>query len=266
VFFLPGKAVRELKNFLFEKAGEALKLKVKHVCLGLGYAGVQLETGHTGLCAVLPWELGHCTIYRKAGTLAGETVETLAKLAESWNPIEAVIGVAALNSIAQLLFDRLAGNYTVASGNLVDALKIEADDSVVIVGGFKPIIPRIKNGAKTVYVLERNPQLRGEDEVLPDSACEEYLPKANVAIITATSLANGTIDRLLELASNVREVALLGPSAPIVADPLFKLGITIVGTMRVKQPELALKILMEGGGTRHLEKACEMVNLRLKTA
>jgi len=262
---LPGRIVRELKGFLLREAGEHSKTRVRRVCLGLGYAGVQLETSHLGLCAVLPYELGHCTIYHRAGSLAGKTVENLAELAESWNPIEAIVGVAALNALAQLIFEEKCETYEVAAGNLVNALNIGAEDVVVVVGSFRPIIPRIKDRTEKVYVLERNPQLRGENQTLPDTACEEYLPKASIAIITATSLANGTIDRLLELASNAREVALLGPTAPIVPDPLFRHGVTIVGTMRVKEPELALGILMEGGGTRHLEKACEMVNLRPKT-
>ena len=55
--------------------------------------------------------------------------------------------------------------------------------------------------------------------VLPDVACEELLPKASVVIITGAAIANGTIDRLLELSAGARYIALISPSATVVPDP-----------------------------------------------
>lgn len=98
--------------------------------------------------------------------------------------------------------------------------------------------------------------------MLSDIASEELLPKADVAVVTGTSLANGTIDRLLQLAREAREIAVVGASASVLPEPLFNHGVTIVGGIRVLDAEKLLQIVAEGGGTRQLKKATEFVTLR----
>ena len=53
-------------------------------------------------------------------------------------------------------------------------------------------------------------------ELLPEDQACELLPQCSVAIITATTLVNGTIDALLAATAGCREVVLLGPSTPLV--------------------------------------------------
>ena len=83
--------------------------------------------------------------------------------------------------------------------------------------------------------------------VLQDTAAEEVLPRADVVIITGTALANGTIDRLLELSKNAREKGLVGPTASIFPDPIFRHGVTLIGGVRVTDGEKIIQIISEGG-------------------
>ncbi|MEM4978977.1 MAG: DUF364 domain-containing protein, partial [Candidatus Nezhaarchaeales archaeon] len=81
-------------------------------------------------------------------------------------------------------------------------------------------------------------------------------------IITGTTLANGTIDRLLELSKNARDVVLVGPTASTLPDPLFKHGVTIIGGVRVIDSEKVIQVVSEGGGTPSLKEACKQVVIR----
>jgi len=265
---MPGRIVGELLAFLLKEAGEAFRQHARNVCIGLRYTGVQLENGHLGLCATLTVEqvLSREGPLDQAGRLAGNLLFDLVKLAGSWRLDEAVVGIAAMNAASQLLFERRGEEaYRISYGNLLRELKVTSDDIVVMVGNLRPMVEPLREKASVLYVLERSPLHRGSEPYhLPDTACEEYLPRATLTIITASTLANGTLDRFIELAEKSREIAVVGPSSPLTPDILFNHGVTVVGGMHVRRPEEALRVIMEGGGTRELKAFCDRVNLRPK--
>ena len=115
----------------------------------------------------------------------------------------------------------------------------------------KPLVPAIKNKTSKLWIFERGRSV--DDTVLPDPASEELLPKADIVIITGSAIANGTIGRLLELSKNARTVGIVGPSASIIPDPLFKRGVDVIGGRIVTNPERAMQIVAEGGGTPQLK-------------
>jgi uncharacterized protein (DUF4213/DUF364 family) len=84
-----------------------------------------------------------------------------------------------------------------------------------------------------------------------------------VAIITGTSLINGTIDRLLRLAAGCREVAILGPSTPLLAEAFRGLQVHCLSGVRVEDPEEVFRIIGEGGGFRFFKDHTTKLNIRL---
>ncbi|MEM2056886.1 MAG: DUF364 domain-containing protein [Thermoproteota archaeon] len=90
----------------------------------------------------------------------------------------------------------------------------------------------------------------------PDVSLENSLKNASVAIITGSAFVNKTIERLLELSSNTREVLVVGPTASMLPDLLFKRGVTAVGGIRITDVEKMLRVVSEAGGTRALLKTC----------
>jgi uncharacterized protein (DUF4213/DUF364 family) len=87
-----------------------------------------------------------------------------------------------------------------------------------------------------------------------------------VAIITATSLINGTFDHLLELSRCCREVALLGPSTPLLPDVFFGIPLTCLAGIRVQEPEAVLQSIAEGQGFRVFKRYVRKVNIRIAVA
>lgn len=260
---MPGEVVRELLISL-GRVPDLAEVKVQDVRVGLGYTCVKLSTKHVGVCQTLLDELTCCQRIDKAGKLSGSPALEIAGLARSWKLSEAVVGVATINALSQIVLERKSGYYSIIEdANFIDQIEINKNDTVALVGYIKPFIPIIKKRAQSLYILERNPMARGE-EIFPDTACEEIVPKANVVIITGTAVVNGTIDRLLELSKGAREVGLVGPTASMIPDPLFKRGVTVMGGIKVISPEKMLRITGEGGGVPNFKDACKEVIIRPK--
>ena len=262
---MPGRIIRELLQSVRAEVEDVDAVKAKKVVIGLGYTAVQLNTGHVGLCYTFSSEIAPdcCQIWRKSGTLAGSTAIKIAEMSLSWDLSEAVVGIAALNALSQLAIERSPDKYVIAEGNLIDQLEIGQDDTVVLVGNIRSFVPKILKNTSNVFILERNPRLR-EANAFPDTAAEEVLPQATIAIITGTALANGTIDRLLELSKNAREVALAGPTANMLPDPLFRHGVSVIGSIKITDYEKVMQVVSEGGGTPSFKRACKQITIRPK--
>jgi len=242
------------------------EIKVSKVCMGLGYTGVKLSTGHVGVCHSLLGEqpLRCCQIVKRAGKLAGSPAIDLADLAKSWETSESVVGIATLNALSQIVLEK-EEKYVIAEGNFIDYInkKVRTSDTVAMVGCIEPFINILRKKTRHLCVFERNPMLINE-QTLPDTACEELLPKADIVIITGSSIANKTIEHVLKLSQGAREIGVVGPSAGLIPDPLFNRGVTIIGSIRAVNADRLLQIIMEGGGTPQIKSAVKFVNIRPK--
>ncbi len=259
---MPGQIIRELLAHIEKKIPDIDNLKVCDVRIGLGYTGVKLSTGQAGVCHTLADEPVCCQKIDRAGTFSGSLALEIARLADSWKLGEAVVGVATINALSEIVLQTSTDRYSITeNADCTDQIEINNDDTVAMAGYIRPFIPFIRSKAKTLYIMERNPRVQDED-VLPDSACSEIIPKADIVIITGTAVANGTIDTLLELSRNAREVAVVGPTASMIPDPLFKRGATMMGGISVTNSERLLQVISEGGGVPQFKNACRQMVIR----
>ena len=157
-------------------------------------------------------------------TLVGMPLCQVAKLVKSWNFVEASIGLAAINSwynqpkrAEQCGFVHPDVKYNFRKSFDVYAKEVKGK-KVTVVGHF-PFIEKQFEGHCDLSILERNPSM-GD---YPDSACEYILPEQDYVFITASTLVNKTLPRLLELSKNAK-VVIVGPSTPL-APILFDKGI-----------------------------------------
>ena len=171
----------------------------------------------------------------------------LARLAKSWELSESIVGIATLNALSQIVLNE--EKYAINDGNFIDYIQAEvkATDTVALIGYIEPFINVLQGKARCLYIFERKPRFFN-DQILPDTACEELLPKADIVIITGSTIANKTIDRVLELSKNAREIGVVGPSAGMIPDPLFKRGVKIIGSIKPVDADRLLQIIEEGGG------------------
>ena len=181
---------------------------------------------------------------RGAGKIAGMKVRELASWIKSWNWYEAAMGLAAINSA-------LNGQHAVATncGEWLDETRTQdvfaclldelRGKRVAVVGHFHDL-ERL-SGVCELTILERKP-VHGD---LPDPACEYILPAQDVVIMTATTLINKTMPRLLALSQNAR-VVVAGPSTPL--HPLmFEHGVDLLGGLIVDNETSVWRAVAEGG-------------------
>jgi len=262
-----GSIIDEALALIRDKIPNLREICVSKVCIGLGYTGVKLDTGHIGVCHSLLNELalGCCQMVKRAGTLADSPATELSSSAKSWDMSESIVGVATLNALSQMVLDKEKEKYLITEGNFMDYMvnKIGKKDTVALVGCIEPFTEILRKKARHLYIFERNPTLFDE-QMLPDTACEEFLPKADIVIVTGSSIANKTIDHVLGLSQGAKEIGVVGPSAGLIPNPLFKRGVTIIGSIKAVNADRLLQIIAEGGGTPQIKSAVKFINIRPK--
>jgi uncharacterized protein (DUF4213/DUF364 family) len=226
--------------------------------VGVGYTGVLLDDGRCGLAYTFRDAAPDrgCNVLGEAGTLAGRAAADVARFARSPDPIAAAIGLATLNALGE--------PPAAADADVLDVIDPRAQDEVGMVGYFRPLVEPLRKRAKALHVFER--QADAAAGLLPAEAAADILPRCRIAIVTATSLLNRTMDALLLSCRNAREVVVLGPSTPLQPDLFAGRGVTCLSGVWVTDGPRALRIISEGGGTRRLQPALRKVCLRIRRA
>ncbi|NEN91028.1 MAG: DUF364 domain-containing protein [Okeania sp. SIO3H1] len=229
---------------------------IKEILIGLTWT--LCETESIGLCMspgtvtrTLPW----------SGTLVNKPLKELASWLHSWNSFEATVGMAAINAEINGRSPLPAQGESLSPygpGNLAVFeyfLPMIRGKKVAIIGRY-PRLSRYENEME-MTVIERQP---GADD-FPDQASEYLLPEAEWVFLTATSIANKTFPRLVELAKN-SQLVLMGPTMPWLAD--FKqFGIDYLAGVTVSNSQALRQTVAEGGGVRIFETGVQYHVLKL---
>ncbi|HQP30822.1 MAG TPA: DUF364 domain-containing protein [Deltaproteobacteria bacterium] len=191
-----------------------------------------------------------------SGPFTGRPTREVACLAKSWNPLEAAVGVAALNSHynAPAVFSRTweTSLDDQPHGNAFEHYRDRLKNKKVAVIGHFPGLEDLASQCE-LSILERRPGL-GD---LPDPAAEYILPLQDAVFITATTLINKTLPRLLELSSG-RFCVLVGPSTPLTP-ALFDFGVkALAGTVVVDEAKV-WRHVAEGGERSVFANGARMV-------
>jgi uncharacterized protein (DUF4213/DUF364 family) len=221
----------------------AEQARIKDVRIGLGYTAVQLDSGYAGVSWTPPEPSESCTHFGAAGKLAGSPAQGLLDLlGHESSGLARTIGLAAANAIlASMPCSETMQEEVIAS------LKITAADHVAMVGYFGPIISGLRKSGCRLDIVELDPQF-AKDTVAPQQG-KAALGACTVAIITGTTLINGTFDEITGALGNPRAAVLLGPSSPLCGEAFCGTKITHIAGSRVINAEAVLRIVSEGGGT-----------------
>jgi uncharacterized protein (DUF4213/DUF364 family) len=126
-------------------------------------------------------------------------------------------------------------------------LERAAGRDVAVIGRFPFIDGRLRPVAGRVWVFERAPA----DGELPEYEAAGILPQAQVVVITAGTLANGTLDRFVRLVPEGAVLLLLGPSTPLCSS-LFQLGFDALSGVRILDVDAAVASVREGKSFRQM--------------
>ncbi len=166
-------------------------------------------------------------------------VQELALGFGSKDPVEDMIGMAAINAICQHVMrtDKLPLNETEDS---LGKLNLCQGDTLGMVGFFRPVLHQVQQLGAGLIVLEKNSNLVLQYPELPMTMDPERLKECNKILITSTTVLNKTIDSILPFCGAAELIAVIGPTAGFLPDPLFSRGVDIVGGRYVHDGEALL--------------------------
>lgn len=171
---------------------------------------------------------------REGGHLHEMTAFNLADYLYSQRPLEACVGMAALNSVLPL--DELP-NVEINARDLI--IQQGRGKNVVMIGHFA-FTEELRKEAGQLWVLELEPT---PGDIAAERAVQ-LLPQAEVIGITATTLLNHTFDDLAPLFSPHALVVMLGPTTPL-CHVMFDYGIGVLAGARVSDPEHIIRLISQ---------------------
>jgi uncharacterized protein (DUF4213/DUF364 family) len=241
------------------------KLRIKKINKGFKFTGTMLESGACGLCfSVFNQDLidSYDEIKRAECLKALDTVKIL-KLAEDLEiNLRRILGISALNAVSQHYLWRSEERYDFTfDSDPIDHMTIRPSDKIVMIGYIGAFHLKLQRITKNVLVIDD----RLEDLKVPylesSKATEKSMQDADIVLITGSSIVNNTLEELLTWSTYAREVAVVGPTAGFLPEPVFRRGVTMISGMQVLSPEKVLAVIEEGGGTPHFKPYCRKYNI-----
>lgn len=209
----------------------------------LGFFQTAVLTRNCGLASTLPRDaLQHPPpLVKEPGRLLEKTARDLAQMAYSDRLLEAAIGMATINSLLEI------NPSSCLEQNAADLILHRGEGKRIAIVGHFPFLPRIKQKAAELFVIERNPREGDLDE----HQAHRVIPQADVVAITGTALSNHTLEELLQLCRPGAFVLLLGDTAPL-SPILFEHGVDAVCGTVVTDPEAVLRSVSQGANFRQI--------------
>lgn len=190
-------------------------------------------------------------LVREPGFLTDRSARELAKMAYSESLLEAAMGMAAINSLISIDPDRCL------ELNAADLILERAQGRRVVIVGHFPFVPKVREKAKALWVIDKNPK-PGD---VPGDETDRFIPLADVVAITGTALTNHSLPELLDLCNPNAFVILLGDSAPL-SPVFFDHGVDAVCGTQVTDTALAMRCLSQGANFRQIQGTRRLILMK----
>ena len=226
---------------------QSRRFAVEDVRIGGSYVAVVLSGGRIGLAARLK-EFAGTQIEIPGTAICGKRADALlTHLVSGTGAVERALGLATANAL-------IHPPAPAEEEDTISLMGLRAGERVAMVGLFRPIVSRIEATGVILSVIERDTPVKERREIL--GAC-------SVAIITATTLLNGTLEGILSELGRPRHVALIGPSTPLCEEIFRGSPVTHLGGSAIVDAAGLLRVVSEGGGTPAMRPYLRFVNTRV---
>lgn len=234
---------QRLFDSVCDAAGRAV---VEQVTIGLGYTAVTTSDGGVGIAAT-----GVAVDDDHAGNMdladyEGRPAMDLLPGIQAPDPMLRTMSLALINALNHGRAITLPED----SKNrvLFERFNILGGARVAMVGYFPPLVRLLEKNQIPLSVID---DARGIGD---KKAFEGQLADwADVLLLTATSIVNGTLEELLAHAGPRLKTVILGPSTPMLPDAFAHLPVHMLAGTAITDRSGALKVVRHGGGTRALK-------------
>ncbi|HEY59293.1 MAG TPA: DUF364 domain-containing protein [Anaerolineae bacterium] len=169
------------------------------------------------------------------GELTQKSAQELASFTRSDNPLEASIGLAAINSALSI-----KGSKIQELSAIEVLIKKGSGKTITLVGHF-PFIPELKKAAQDLRVLELFPSGR---DYSADHAYKR-IPQSDIVALTSNTMINHTIVNLLTLCRENAFVMMFGTSTPM-SPILFDYRVSLLAGVEIVNPNAVMRTVSQG--------------------
>jgi uncharacterized protein len=256
--------IEETYNVILERSGKEIEeLLISEVKIGLYLTAVRLSDGSCGtattivddgpFCTKANRDFGAFTPLKITGRKVGGLFHT-----DKESALLSSLRTAVLNALSSKLIS--SGSYKIIQNcDPVQLLVFDSPKTVTIVGAFQSFIRKIEATGNKLYVLELFENALIEEYrkyFVPADEYKRVLPVSDIVIITGQTLVNGTLENILAAVPDTAQVIVAGPTISIIPDILFDNKVTILGGMRITDPEIMFDVVSQGGTGYHLFEYC----------
>ncbi len=201
------------------------------------FGAVILDDGSVGLFFVLLGDtLDRLRDPGTAPTVAGADPAALAQGFAASDSVTRALGLGAINAVSQHVL-RASGFAVDTETNSIASFSPGPDDHMGMVGFFPPLVRRLVEQGVHLTVIERKEHLVREAERFRVTLDPVALEECNLILCTSTVLLNDSLDAILAHSRHAEQLAVIGPTAGFLPDPLFARGVHTVGGHQVTDAE-----------------------------
>ena len=271
----PGSIIEETIEEIRKTLGSDLDaITVERVVIGIFFTGVKLSDGSGGLCFTPIKEIPEavcCPSSARAmpwpGRFTGRKAADYVCDLHRASPLQRAVNIAILNAMSESCRKRRPDLFPgiVFGRDALETIPLPDEGYVVVVGALVPVLRRLKAREKPFGILELDLRTLKPDELpfaIPPGDAAAALRRAEMLIITGTTLLNDTLEPLLAGARPGAVIAVVGPTASLLPSAFFRRGVTVLGGDIVTDPDRLLDTIAEGGSGYHFfGKSAEKVNV-----
>jgi len=201
--------------------------KVRDAVVGISLSAVELDDGHIGVSYVLREDLkAGCSIFPYGQDIIGKEAAVIAQWALSGrDSLQKGIGVAVLcaASTLQKLKD-------CATPERPFGINLKDTDTVGVIGYIAPVVDLLSPRVMKVHVFDRGISQCGglNSSVEPLEKQPQLLPTCDIVVLSGTTMINGSIDDLLKMCTQAREIVMIGASTPMFPAAFSETKVTIL--------------------------------------
>jgi len=259
-----GDILKETMEAIQSSLGNEMEtITVEKTVIGLFFTGVKLDTGEGGLCFTpvksIPEAVccpSSAQFMPASGKLEGRKATRFLNDMFSGGPLKKAVAIAVMNALSSICWKRQnPETYRIRIGvDPIDEMVIPDDGFVVVVGALVTALKKLKQRGKPFAVLELDPSTLKGDELeyfVPFAEAYKVVPKADILVITGTTLINNTLETLLEKKKPGAEVIVVGPTASMLPEAFFRRGVRRIGGVMVNDADKVLNVISQAGSGYH---------------
>lgn len=186
----------------------------------------------------------HMTRRFPPASLVGRDALALARSLRGGDDAARSVVVAALNALTASFWRHVG--YVPPPATDSFGLALEAGRTLGMVGNFPSLVRQARASGIEVTVLERKAHMVKREPGLEITLDPRALTHCDQVICTAATLLNDSLDEVLGCCAPGAEVAVVGPSAGILPEPLFVRGVAVVGGTLLRDAQEACRRLAAG--------------------